>query len=774
MLPINKKLQLLIIGLACSIMAALVITVVVKLLPPKWNLMKSVDIAFYNLFFRPRLRPHSDLVVLDCHDPHEKRSRSDFARMIRQLHQAEAKLIAFDIRFVGAHQHDPQGDRELAQSVQGFPDVILAVDFAGDWLPAPNETNPRVLRKLAHLDSLALPEAWCGDLLPRNIAGRGVDLPYDSLFLATRHVGFINSLISEYHHFPPVLTFQRNRKCYASLPVAIAGKYFNAPDSLFEQIANNLDGDGQLLVNFIPSEEFQPFYFHYSWEDTSLDDHLSANQYRDKVVFVVNPSAETLVQTPLGAYPRWAILASLTSQLMLNRYIESSVIFAPAFSNVFLVFVGLLWLLFVAPRLPRRWRKTRLIFVAGTMLFILFIFVLLNFGRQWIGVGVPLLAFNLSMLVVRALYYRMIRAPQPEYRNLGLTVAEGQNRIYSIQIFESLGGEEQGSPTFQSFLEEENFKAMLEKLRKLEARQEDLEWMGGKLFDTIFQDGIFQHLKNGLEKAQNDERILRLKLRLDGAELVCLPWELMHTDKLSPSFLALHKRLSLTRYLPLDQPIPKRQFRIPLKILVVIASPLGLPELDVQREKRLIKKSLRSLIWAGDIRLRFCENATREKLMKELKREPHVLHYIGHGEFDAEKQKAFLLLESETQEPDKVDTKTLAVMLQERSVNLMVLNSCETASAASTDVFTGMAQHLVKVGIPAVVAMQYKILDDSALSFSQVFYPTLFRSNSIDAAVAEARQQILLQAKTGLNQQDWSAPVLFMRAPDGKIFEIDT
>jgi hypothetical protein len=400
--------------------------------------------------------------------------------------------------------------------------------------------------------------------------------------------------------------------------------------------------------------------------------------------------------------------------------------------------------------------------------------VLLNFGRQWIGVGVPLLAFNLSMLVVRAFYYRMIGAPQPEYRNLGLTVAEGQNRIYSIQIFESLGGEEQGSPTFQSFLEEENFKAMLEKLRKLEARQEDLEWMGGKLFDTIFQDGIFQHLKNGLEKAQNDEKILRLKLRLDGAELVCLPWELMHTDKLSPSFLALHKRLSLTRYLPLDQPIPKRQFRIPLKILVVIASPLGLPELNVQREKRLIKKSLRSLIWAGDIRLRFCENATREKLMKELKREPHVLHYIGHGEFDAEKQKAFLLLESETQEPDKVDAKTLAVMLQERSVNLMVLNSCETASAASTDVFTGMAQHLVKVGIPAVVAMQYKILDDSALSFSQVFYPTLFRSNSIDAAVAEARQQIVMQAKTGLNQQDWSAPVLFMRAPDGKIFEIDT
>jgi len=767
-LPIKKKSKLLFIGVLCGGTIALSITAIGKLTPPIWNVMKSVDVAVYNIFFESCIRPHPDLVVLDCYDPNKNHTRSDYAKMIRQLHQAGAKLVAFDIIFAGPHAYDRSGDLELAQTVRECPRVILAVDFAGDWLPPANDTNPDNLRRLAHLESLALPESLWHCFLPMNIAEQGVDIPYDSLFFATRQIGSINSPNSEYHRFPPALVFQRNRKCYASLPLEIARTFRQNSDSLFQQIESNLDGDGQLLVNFIPFEEFQPFYFRYSWDDT-----LEVERFRDKIIFVVNSAAETLVRTPLGSYPRWAILASLTCQLLIDGHIESSVIFAPAVHSAFLVFLGLLWLLFVAPRLPGPWRKTRFIFIAGSGLLLVLVFVLLNVESQWIGVSVPFLAFNFSMLVARALYYKMMRVLEPRYKNLGLTVAESQNGVHSVQIFESESGEEQGNPTFDSFFDAADFKTAQEKLRKLQASPEDMELMGGKLFNAVFNNGVFQHLKNGLERAENEGKVLRLKLRLDGAELVCLPWELMHTDKLSPGFIALHKCLSLTRYLPLDQTIPKRRFRIPLKILVVMASPARWGELSTDKEKKLITKSLRPFIWAGDISLRFCQNATREKLSKELKRLPHVVHYIGHGEFDAKTQKAFLVLETETREPDKVDAKALAVMLQERSVNLVVLNSCETALAASTDVFTGMAQNMVKLGIPAVVAMQHKIFDDAALWFSEVFYPTLFRCNSIDAAVAAARNAIVMKAKAGLNQQDWAAPVLFMRAPDGKIFEME-
>ncbi|MDZ7290426.1 MAG: CHAT domain-containing protein [candidate division KSB1 bacterium] len=760
------------IGFACSLAATLVIAVFVKWLSPTRTLTKSIDMAFYDIFFHPTLRPHPDLVILDCDDPHERLRRSDYARMIRQLHHAGAKWIAFDIRFVGEHEDDRQGDQALARSVAECPEVILSIDFAGDWSPSPHEMTPAIMRKLEHFARLALPEAACRNLLPMNIADRGVDLPYDSLFLVTQHVGYINSLISEYHHFPPVLTFQGNRKCYASLPVEIAQHYFKPPDSLFRMIEQNLDGDGQLLVNFIPVEEFQPFYYHYPWKDTTQYFQSNSHHYRDKIVLIVNPSAETPVQCPVGPYPRWAILASLVSQLLLNRPVEARVLSDPAFYSALLVFLGLIWLLFVTPRLAKKWRKTRWIFITGSLLFILLIFLLLNLNRQWLGLVVPLSAFNVSMLVVRAKYYRMMTAPQPNYKNLGVGILESQDGIYPIHVFESSVGEEEGNLTFQSFLEEENFLETLRKVRDLRASRDELEWMGTKLFNALFHEKVYNILKASIQDAKHEEKILRLQLRIDPAELICLPWELLRSAELPPGFMAFHKRISLTRYLKVEQPIPKRRFRIPLKILVVIAAPLDLPPLDVEREKKIIKKSLRPYRWAGDIRLRFCENATPEKLAEELKHHPHVLHFIGHGEFDVETSRAFLLLESETKERNQVDAETLAIMLQERSVNLVVLNSCETAAASSTNAFTGIAQNLVKVGVPAVVAMQHKILDVSALWFSKVFYPTLFRSNSIDAAVAEARHYIM--TKTGLDHQDWAAPVLFMRAPDGKVFEIDS
>ena len=56
--------------------------------------------------------------------------------------------------------------------------------------------------------------------------------------------------------------------------------------------------------------------------------------------------------------------------------------------------------------------------------------------------------------------------------------------------------------------------------------------------------------------------------------------------------------------------------------------------------------------------------------------------------------------------------------IDHRSLRLAVLNSCEGARATAADPFSGTAQSLVQQGIPAVVAMQFEITDEAAITFA--------------------------------------------------------
>jgi CHAT domain-containing protein/CHASE2 domain-containing sensor protein len=779
MLPIQKKLQLIAIGVVCSLVSGMLAYFLFARLPEKWNLVKSLDFYCYNLFFKAKLEPPSNLLIIDSNDRTESRSRSEYATLIRQLHQAEAKCIAFDIRFLG--NRDSLGDQELVNSVAECPEVILAIDFDSDVRPRPME-----MMKAARL---AVPDALCQSFLPSYVAPRGVDLPFDSLLSVAKHLGHINSYNKEYHHFPPVITYEG--KCYAALPVEIAKQYFkptdnslplttqpsegdgealNSTNGRFLLTKLPLDRDGQILINFVPLEAFRPHYF--LWEDAIQLLQYERDNFRGAVVLIVNSAIESMIPTPAGPYTSWALLASLTSQLLLNRHIDASDGFNPLVFSAILVFWSLMWLLFVAPRLDKKWRKTRVILVAGNAIAFLFIVLLLRYAQQWLGVVMPLFVFNTSMLVVRAKYYRMLVAP-PQYADLGLAVSERQGRNYSLQVIESLVGEEQANASFQSFMEEETFQKILQRLKNLQASRADMKEMGEKLFDALFQSEIYSVFERNLDRATSAGKKLRLRLRLDAPELICLPWELIYNAKRGPGFILLDERLSLARYLPLAQPTGETaKSRMPLKILVLIASPSGLRPLDVKKERKLIKKSLRPLIWGGDIQIRFCEHATLDKLRTELRHKPDILHYIGHGRFDPDKNEAFLEFESETNEPNPVHAEALGNLLHRSSVKLVVLNTCEGAAASDADAFTGVAQNLVRVEVPAIVAMQFEIPDRSAVWFARIFYSTLITHNSIDAAVAEARK--FLMANAGLEQQDWATPVLFMRTYSGKIFEVET
>lgn len=202
----------------------------------------------------------------------------------------------------------------------------------------------------------------------------------------------------------------------------------------------------------------------------------------------------------------------------------------------------------------------------------------------------------------------------------------------------------------------------------------------------------------------------------------------------------------------------------------MISSPDDYAQLDVEHDWARVHDALAPLRQAGRVRLERLEAATLTSLRQRLRRDDwHVFHYIGHGGFDPHAQDGVLVLQDQTGRARLVSGQDLGVLLHDHDpLRLVVLNACEGARSDPTDPFAGTAQSLIQQGIPAVVAMQFEITDPAAITFAHELYGAIADSYPLDAAVAEARKAIWANG----NQVEWATPVLYLRAPDGRIFHL--
>ena len=134
----------------------------------------------------------------------------------------------------------------------------------------------------------------------------------------------------------------------------------------------------------------------------------------------------------------------------------------------------------------------------------------------------------------------------------------------------------------------------------------------------------------------------------------------------------------------------------------------------------------------------------------------HVFHFIGHGGFDETAGEGVLVLEHPDGTAHRVGASRLGTLLHDASMQLAVLNACEGARTSGRDAFSGVAQALVRQGLPAVVAMQTEISDKAALVFSHEFYYFLTRGLPIDAAICEVRKAMA----TSDEVSEWGTAVL--------------
>lgn len=292
--------------------------------------------------------------------------------------------------------------------------------------------------------------------------------------------------------------------------------------------------------------------------------------------------------------------------------------------------------------------------------------------------------------------------------------------------------------------------------------------IGAQLFDALMRDEVLTCWRRSLDRAQQQNQGLRLRLRLTQVpELANLPWELLY-DSSRARFVALSAETPLVRYMDLPEPPPELTPGLRLRVLVVIASPRGYPVLDTEREWANLKAALAELRDRGVVTLDRLEPPTLEALQGRLQQqEYHILHFLGHGAFDPTTNDSVLLFQAEDGSAQAVTGQAFSALLEGHDqLRLALLNACQGAETSEQDPYAGVAQRLVRGGVPAVIAMRTAISDQAAVSLARSFYAALAAGAAVDTALAEARKALF----TGCCAEEWATPVLYMRAAEGQLW----
>lgn len=301
------------------------------------------------------------------------------------------------------------------------------------------------------------------------------------------------------------------------------------------------------------------------------------------------------------------------------------------------------------------------------------------------------------------------------------------------------------------------------------ATLQEARTLGGALFEAVFQDDIASRFQVSRQLAEAQQAGLRIRLRLGAPELRALPWELLF-DARKDEFVALSRETPLVRYLPLAAPQERLTVQPPLRILALTASPADLAPVDMAQEKERLDAAVARLRAKGRVEVVWLEQQSWRSLQEAMQSGPwHIFHYVGHARFNAAEENGELLLVGEDGRSAPIGAAQLGSLLEDhQSLRLALLNACEGARSDEAQPFSSVAAALVRTGLPAVLAMQYEISAGQASEFTQGFYTALASNLPVDAAVAEARKAMSLAAPASV---EWATPVLFMRSPDGVLFE---
>ncbi|MFV9506056.1 MAG: CHAT domain-containing protein [Oscillochloridaceae bacterium umkhey_bin13] len=300
---------------------------------------------------------------------------------------------------------------------------------------------------------------------------------------------------------------------------------------------------------------------------------------------------------------------------------------------------------------------------------------------------------------------------------------------------------------------------------------------GEVLGAALFKGPIRSSFERALAKAGTAD--LHLLLFVEDPALRQIRWErLCVPADQGWQLLATYQRVPFVRYLPsqTDRRFPPIA-RHDLRALVVAASPAtshddwGLPLFD---ELAAVQGVLNTLQAAGipSILLSNTPEAHAPPTLAAIRTQISqaritMLHVVAHGRFSSDGAVLYL---SHPDNPAKVDPISTNRLIEELNdlkgafglPHLTFLCTCESAQEDHNGAFGGLGQQLVlRLGMPAVVAMADRVSVATATELAAGFYQQLLDPESHAGAVVA---RALVTATAGLaDRDDITAPVLFSR-----------
>lgn len=374
-----------------------------------------------------------------------------------------------------------------------------------------------------------------------------------------------------------------------------------------------------------------------------------------------------------------------------------------------------------------------------------------------------------------------------QYINLNLKLRDLDEKAgtFQVEMLPSPVGESQ--PETVSY-EPDELKGALKMLDEKGISKDELIGLGQKLTAMLLPEGQVRKLfLDALAKAGQSGGV-RLRLLIGDPKLAQLPWEFAYLRANEGGedrryFLCLNPQVSIVRHEAMAVAQPSLAGETPgeLRFVVATVNVKGQYQLKLTKERKVIEDALKSFEVEGVTANfdSFIENATAQDLQKALLQKADIFHFAGHGVFAEEgtdeesgemKGAGYLVLakDKEGKEADLLPSGEAAALLQGAGVRVALLGACGTGRRDGISAWTGVATALVERGIPAVVAMQYDVVDKHAIAFSGMFYTALAAGLSVDEAVAAGRQAML--RGSGEDDVEWGVPVLYMRSADGVIF----
>ncbi|MDR7161877.1 CHAT domain-containing protein [Arthrobacter sp. BE255] len=294
--------------------------------------------------------------------------------------------------------------------------------------------------------------------------------------------------------------------------------------------------------------------------------------------------------------------------------------------------------------------------------------------------------------------------------------------------------------------------------------------VGQQLFQALFTREVYGTYRASLGAAQHSGQQLRVVLRLAAPELAALPWEMLF-DPETETYLCQTE--PLLRHIPApDYNLKPLEIVPPLRILGLVAAPRDLPSLDGEAEKRHLAAALDGPISEGRIELVWAPGGTWEDIQSSLLAGPwHVVHFIGHGDYDSRSDEGRIALVGADGRAAMVRAIRLMALLSVAAPRprLVVLNSCSSGESGQKDLFSGTASTLVRSGISAVAAMQFAISDVAAIAFAQGFYAAIASGRGVDEAARIGRISVMASPDGTL---EWVTPALYVRGGSTQLFTL--